>query len=151
LTGEAVEALRGRVRVELHLLIKDEYSPRIANSLIGSWQRSLYRHQSFRSPLSWQLSGRLVIIQDGARQHTSKATREFRSKDPDRLTFYQMPSYSADYYPIEYPWLKVKTHAHHNRYFAEFVLLVQSVDQALKILAAQTAEIFRWMVPIPGT
>jgi hypothetical protein len=47
--------------------------------------------------------------------------------------------------PFEYLWKKVKTHATHNRYFAEFVLLVKSVDQALQVLATQSTEILRLM------
>jgi transposase len=72
---------------------------------------------------------------------TSQATREFLEIHKERLSIYQLPSYSPDYNPIEYLWKKVKTHATHNRYFAQFVLLVKSVDQALKILATQSTEI----------
>jgi hypothetical protein len=39
----------------------------------------------------------------------------------------------------------VKTQATHNRYFAEFVKLVQSVEDAMKILATQADEIKRLM------
>jgi hypothetical protein len=62
-----------------------------------------------------------------------------------RLFVYQLPSYSPDYNPIEYLWKKVKTKATHNRYFAEFVKLTRSVDDALSILAAQADEIIRLM------
>ena len=47
--------------------------------------------------------------------------------------------------PFEYLWKKVKTKATHNRYFAEFVKLVQSVEDAMKILATQADEIKRLM------
>ena len=47
--------------------------------------------------------------------------------------------------PFEYLWKKVKTQATHNRYFAEFVKLVQSVEDAMKILATQADEIKRLM------
>ena len=102
-------------------------------------------YQSFLRDLLSQVSGRVILIQDGARYHTSKATREFLQQHKERLTVYQLPSYSPDYNPIEYLWKKVKTHATHNRYFAEFVLLVQSVDQALEVLATQSNEILRLM------
>jgi transposase len=102
-------------------------------------------YQSFLCYLLSQVSGRLILIQDGARYHTSKATREFLQQHQERLTVYQLPSYSPDYNPIEYLWKKVKTHATHNRYFAEFVLLLNSVDQALKVLATQSTEILRLM------
>ena len=102
-------------------------------------------YQSFLQYLLSQVSGRVILIQDGARYHTSKATREFLEQHKERLTVYQLPSYSPDYNPIEYLWKKVKTHATHNRYFAEFVLLVKSVDQALKVLVTQPTAILRLM------
>lgn len=102
-------------------------------------------YQSFLSYLLSQVSGRVILIQDGARYHTSKATREFLEQHKERLTVYQLPSYSPDYNPIEYLWKKVKTNATHNRYFAEFVLLVKSVEKALKVLATQSTEILRLM------
>jgi transposase len=87
----------------------------------------------------------VILIQDGARYHTSKATREFFEQHKERLMVYQLPSYSPDYNPIEYLWKKVKTVATHNRYFDEFVKLVASVDEALKVLATQADEILRLM------
>jgi len=47
--------------------------------------------------------------------------------------------------PIEYLWKKVKTKATHNRYFAEFVKLVDSVEEAMSCLASQADEILRLM------
>jgi len=102
-------------------------------------------YQSFLNYLLSQVAGPVILIQDGARYHTSKATREFLQLHQERLTVYQLPSYSPDYNPIEYLWKKVKTKATHNRYFAEFVMLVKSVDQALKVLATQSTEILRLM------
>jgi transposase len=102
-------------------------------------------YQSFLRYLLSQVSGSVILIQDGARYHTSKATREFLEQHKERLTVYQLPSYSPDYNPIEYLWKKVKTHATHNRYFAEFVLLVKSVDLALEVLATQSIAILRLM------
>jgi transposase len=102
-------------------------------------------YQSFLRDLLSQVAGPVILIQDGARYHTSKATREFFEQHKERLTVYQLPSYSPDYNPIEYLWKKVKTKATHNRYFAEFVLLVKSVDQALKLLVTQSTEILRLM------
>jgi transposase len=102
-------------------------------------------YQSFLRYLLSQVSGQVILIQDGARYHTSKATRAFLEQNKERLTVYQLPSYSPDYNPIEYLWKKIKTRATHNRYFAEFVLLVKSVEQALKVLATQSTEILRLM------
>jgi transposase len=102
-------------------------------------------YQSFLRDLLSQVAGPIILIQDGARYHTSKATRQFLQQNQERLTVYQLPSYSPDYNPIEYLWKKVKTQATHNRYFAEFVKLVKSVDKALKVLASQSIEILRLM------
>ena len=102
-------------------------------------------YQAFLLSLLAQVPGPIFLIQDGARYHTSKATRAFFEQHKERLTVYQLPSYSPDYNPIEYLWKKVKTKATHNRYFAEFVLLVKSVEQALKVLVTQSTEILRLM------
>ena len=102
-------------------------------------------YQTFLKYLLAQFSGPIILIQDGAKYHTSKATREFFAQYKDRLIVYQLPSYSPDYNPIEYLWKKVKTKATHNRYFEEFVKLVRSVEDALAVLASQTDEIRRLM------
>lgn len=102
-------------------------------------------YQSFLLHLLSQVAGTIILIQDGARYHTSKSTREFLEQHKKRLIVYQLPSYSPDYNPIEYLWKKVKTNATHNRYFAEFVKLVKSVEKALRVLATQTSEILRLM------
>jgi len=102
-------------------------------------------YQVFLKYLLSQFSGPLILIQDGARYHTSKATRQFLELHKERLIVYQLPSYSPDYNPIEYLWKKVKTKATHNRYFEEFAKLVHSVEEALAILAAQADEIMRLM------
>jgi transposase len=102
-------------------------------------------YQAFLQHLLAQVSGPIILIQDGARYHTSRSTREFIAHNQARLRVYQLPSYSPDYNPIEHLWKKIKTQVTHNRYFAEFVKLVQSVEEALKLLATQSAEILRLM------
>jgi len=102
-------------------------------------------YQVFLKYLLSHFPGPVILIQDGARYHTSKATRQFIEDHKSQLIVYQLPSYSPDYNPIEYLWKKVKTKATHNRYFEEFVKLVQSVEDALKILATQADEISRLM------
>jgi transposase len=39
----------------------------------------------------------------------------FFAEHQDRLTVFQLPSYSPDYNPIEYLWRKTKKRATHNR------------------------------------
>ena len=102
-------------------------------------------YQIFLTYLLSQFTGPVILIQDGARYHTSQATRQFMELHKQRLLVYQLPSYSPDYNPIEYLWKKVKTKATHNRYFEEFVKLVQSVEDAMTVLATLANEIKRLM------
>jgi len=102
-------------------------------------------YQAFLKQLLAQYPGPVILIQDGAKYHTSKSTREFIEANKEHLLVYQLPSYSPDYNPIEYLWKKVKTKATHNRYFAEFVQLIQSVEKAMSVLASQADEILRLM------
>jgi len=59
-------------------------------------------YQTFLNHLLSQFSGPIILIQDGAKYHTSQATRKFFEQHQDRLIVYQLPSYSPDYNPIEY-------------------------------------------------
>jgi transposase len=88
-------------------------------------------YQAFLLKVLAKTTRHLVIIQDGAKYHTSKTTREFFVAHQDRITVYQLPSYSPDYNPIEFLWKNVKRKATHNQYFPEFESLTLSVDQAL--------------------
>ena len=68
-------------------------------------------YQTFLLYLLAQVPGPIILIQDGAKYHTSQPTHEFFEQHKDRLTVHQLPSYSPDYNPIEYLWKKVKTKA----------------------------------------
>jgi transposase len=94
-------------------------------------------YQTFLLFLLEKVKGPMILIQDGAKYHTSRSTRDFLAQHQDRLTVFQLPSYSPDYNPIEFLWKKIKTSATHNRYFEEFVKLVHSVEAALALLATQ--------------
>lgn len=74
---------------------------------------------------------RLIIVQDGARYHTARATQDFVAKHAERLQVYQLPSYSPDYNPIEHLWRNVKREQTHNRYFPTFESLTQAVEESL--------------------
>ena len=88
-----------------------------------------------------QTKQHLVLIQDGARYHTSRLMTEFFTAHTDRLTRYQLPSYSPDFNPIEFLWKKVKKQATHLKYFPEFAALIQKVDGALHQFANTPDEI----------
>jgi len=88
-----------------------------------------------------QTSQHLILIQDGAKYHTSKAMTLFFQEHADRLTMFQLPSYSPDFNPIEFLWKKVKKQATHLRYFPDFDTLVEKVEDALLHFANTPTEI----------
>ena len=83
----------------------------------------------------------VIVIQDGARYHTSKAMTQFFEAHADRLTIEQLPAYSPDFNPIEHLWKKVKQEATHLKYFPEFTDFQQEVDRALLHFAQTPSEI----------
>jgi len=87
----------------------------------------------------------LMLIQDGARYHTAAATTEFIAAHAERLSVYQLPSYSPDYNPIEHLWKNMKKRTTHNRYFPEFDLVCASVEEGLAYFQAHRAEVKRLM------
>jgi len=99
------------------------------------------RYQDFLRQVLNDTSQHLILIQDGATYHTSKSTRAFFEAHQDRLTLYQLPSYSPDYNPIEFLWKNMKRRATHNRYFPKFEHLISSVEEALAYFADQSDEI----------
>ena len=82
-----------------------------------------------------QTTEHLLLIHDGARDHTSAATQAFLAAQSKRITAYPLPSYSPDDHPIAYLWKKTKQWATPNQYFKEFVALTVSVDKALAYFA----------------
>lgn len=83
----------------------------------------------------------VIVIQDGARYHTSAAMTHFFDAHAERLTIEQLPAYSPDFNPIEHLWKKVKKEATHLKYFPEFTHLQAEVDRALLHFAQTPNEI----------
>ena len=73
----------------------------------------------------------IILIQDGARYHTSKAMKHFFAKNAHRITVYDLPAYSPDYNPIEKLWKKIKEKEIHLHYFPTFDTLKNKVEEAL--------------------
>jgi len=88
-------------------------------------------YQTFLLEVMAQTHQHLILIQDGARYHTSKEMQAFFTQHADRLTVYQLPAYSPDFNPIEYLWRNVKKQATHLRYFETFTDLSQKVEEKL--------------------
>lgn len=87
----------------------------------------------------------LILIQDGAKYHTAATTKEFFAAHAERLSVYQLPSYSPDYNPIEHLWKNMKKRTTHNRYFPEFALVCTSVEEGLSHFQAHPAEVKQLM------
>ena len=60
-----------------------------------------------------QLSHPIMLIQDGATYHTSRAMQRFFALHTERLLVFPVPSYSPDYHPLETLWKKVKKEGTH--------------------------------------
>jgi len=88
-------------------------------------------YTAFLARVLEQTTQHLILIQDGARYHTSAETKQFFAKHTARLTVYQLPSYSPDYNPIEKLWKKIKQQETHLHYFPTFEALTEKVEQAL--------------------
>jgi transposase len=98
-------------------------------------------YASFLLDVLAQTRRHVVVIQDGARYHTSRAMQDFFKAHAARLTIEQLPSYSPDFNPIEHLWKKIKKEATHLKYFPDFSHLKAEVDRALVHFAQTPSEI----------
>ena len=57
--------------------------------------------------------------------------KAFFESHKDRLTVFELPSYSPDYNPIEKLWKKVKEKGTHLQYFPTFEALKEKVQETL--------------------
>jgi transposase len=96
---------------------------------------------TFLTSVLEQTTQPILLIQDGARYHTSTAMQRFFALHTERLTVFQLPSYSPDYNPIEKLWKKVKKEGTHLQYFPTFEALTDTVEHALLKFANTPAEI----------
>lgn len=85
----------------------------------------------------------LIVIQDGARYHTSEEMQVFFYDNKDRLDVYQMPSYSPDYNPIEILWKKIKGEGIHLKYFPTFECLTKKVDELLEEFSEKPKDVLK--------
>ena len=114
------------------------------------WQGQTERFTSssyaaFLTEVLTQTKQHIILIQDGARYHTSQAMNDFFATNAERLTKFQLPSYSPDFNPIEYLWRNVKKEATHLKYFATFDDLTAAVDKTLHEFASLPSAILALM------
>ena len=83
----------------------------------------------------------IILIQDGAKYHTSAETKAFFAQQTAQLEVCQLPTYSPDYNPIEKLWKKIKQQETHLHYFPTFAALTDKVEQALFKFANTPEEI----------
>jgi transposase len=88
-------------------------------------------YEAFLTEVLSKTRKHIILIQDGAKYHTSKAMKRFFDKKSHRLTVYKLPSYSPDYNPIEKLWKKIKEKEIHLHYFPTFDCLKNKVEEAL--------------------
>lgn len=88
-------------------------------------------YMAFLSGVLKQTTRHIVIIQDGASYHTCAAMQKFFDENKDRLTVFQLSSYSPDFNPIEKLWKKVKEKETHLCHFPTFQDLKDKVDVAM--------------------
>lgn len=98
-------------------------------------------YEAFLTAVLAQTQQPIVLIHDGAKYHTSRATKAFFAKHQERLTVYQLPSYSPDYNPIEKLWKKIKEQETHLHYFPTFASLQEKVEHALVKFANAPKEV----------
>jgi len=88
-------------------------------------------YEAFLTEVLSKTRKHIILIQDGAPYHTSKAMRQFFKNKAHRLTVYNLPSYSPDYNPIEKLWKKIKEKEIHLHHFPTFDSLKNKVEEAL--------------------
>jgi transposase len=98
-------------------------------------------YTEFLSEVLQKTQQHIILIQDGAKYHTSKATKQFFEAHSHRLTPFQLPAYSPDFNPIEFLWKKLKKRSTHLRYFKQFEALVRQVDEGLLYFSQTPSEI----------
>jgi transposase len=88
-----------------------------------------------------QTTQHILLIQDGAKYHTSAETQAFCAQQATRLQVFQLPTYSPDSTPIEKLWKKIKQQDTPLHYFPTFEALTEKVAQALLKFANAPEEV----------
>ena len=103
--------------------------------------RNSEAYMAFLARVLDQTTQPIILMQDGARYHTSAAMQRFFARHTERLTVFQLPSYSPDYNPSEKLRKNVKKEGTHLQYFPTFEALTEKVEHALLKFAHTPEEI----------
>jgi len=96
---------------------------------------------AFRTRVLAQTTPPILLIQDGARYHTSAALPRFFARHMERLTVCQLPGDSPDDHPIEKLWKNVTQEGTPLHDFPPFEALTDTVEHALLTFANRPADI----------
>lgn len=110
-------------------------------AITGKFTAETYK--SFLQETLTQTRRHLIVIQDGAKYHTSEEMQVFFYENRARLTVFQMPAYSPDYNPIENLWRKIKKKGVHLKYFPTFEHLKITVDELLAEFKTKPSDILK--------
>ncbi len=100
-------------------------------------------YMDFLSKILKKIAGHIILIQDGAKYHTSVLMKEFFNKHKNRISVFQLPSFSPDYNPIEKLWKKVKQAGTHLKYFPTFDSLIDKVEDMLFLFSTAKKEVLK--------
>ena len=88
-------------------------------------------YQAFLTSVIRRTSKHIILVQDGAKYHTSKQLKNFFHINKSCLSVFQLPTYSPDFNPIEKLWKNMKKSHIHLHHFPSFDSLQSKVNQAL--------------------
>jgi transposase len=83
------------------VLYSVHYLSELLRSMGFTYQKASFVSAHLNEQVLNQTDRPILLIQDGARYHTSAAMKAFFAQYHDRLTVFQLPSYSPDFNPIE--------------------------------------------------
>ena len=98
-------------------------------------------YTAFRRRVLEHTTQPIVLIQDGAKYHTSSETKAFFAQQATRLQVFQLPTDAPDYHPLEQLWKKITQQDTHLHDCPTFEALTDRVEQALRKCANLPEEI----------
>lgn len=98
-------------------------------------------YQEFLKEVMKKTRKHIILIQDNAQYHVCEEMQAFFYDHKDRITVYQLPTYSPDYNPIEKLWKKIKEKGIHLCYFPTFDDLKNKVNEMLNLFGNAKEEV----------